>query len=337
MIRRALRAAVSPRSSGPRLVPYDMFDLERTAREAKTARNLERIYHKGQDKIWDGRQVLTELVEKHGGRVDLEPAQRDALRTMFSIILWGELAAWKVSAELAAAFEPLEARMAATSQAHDEARHFYVMYDYLQLLDYEPSSPPTPTARILEMVAGTNSLAKKLVGMQLMVEPIALTLFQIVRQSGIEPILCELLPYFERDEARHVGLGTNYLPEILKGMSRAQAVSYWAWQGRLFALEAQSLASLEPSFRALGIDPRDAFRLGQAKQLKAAEMLAAELGHDLPIIEGFRAFFEFIVTYRFPEEPALTHPAGRFAAALRSTLQRDVVQTTIDPTVAPAW
>ena len=28
---------------------------------------LENVYHKGQEKIWNGRQVLADLVEKHGG------------------------------------------------------------------------------------------------------------------------------------------------------------------------------------------------------------------------------------------------------------------------------
>ena len=49
------------------------------------------------------------------------------------MLMWGELAAWRISAQLADRLEPLEMKMAATSQAHDEARHFYVMHDYLEL------------------------------------------------------------------------------------------------------------------------------------------------------------------------------------------------------------
>ena len=97
--------------------------------------------------------------------------------------------------------------MAATSQTHDEARHFYVMHDYLELLGYEPMELPAGPRRVIESILHADSLAKKLLGMQLMVEPIALTLFQIVRENNLEPVLCELLPYYERDEARHVAQG----------------------------------------------------------------------------------------------------------------------------------
>ena len=44
-------------------VPYDMFDHERTARELKSATTMERIYHKGQERAWDGKAVLAELPE----------------------------------------------------------------------------------------------------------------------------------------------------------------------------------------------------------------------------------------------------------------------------------
>src|SRR6478609_9612369 len=113
-------------------LPYDMFSLHRSAEEAKRYAKVERIYHKGQELAWDGKEILAMLVEKHGG-VHVQAQHREPLKRLFAIILWGELAAWKISAQLADRLEPLEAKMAATSQAHDEARHFYVMHDYLAL------------------------------------------------------------------------------------------------------------------------------------------------------------------------------------------------------------
>ena len=95
--------------------------------------NLAELYHKGQKNIWDGKDYLQECVEKHGG-VKLTENNTEAIRNIFSVILYGELAAWKISSALAVGLEDNDARMAATSQAHDEARHFYVMHDYLELL-----------------------------------------------------------------------------------------------------------------------------------------------------------------------------------------------------------
>ena len=85
---------------------------------------LENIYHRGQEKIWNGREVLTQLVEKHGGVEGLPLEKKYALQNIFAVILEGEDAAWKISLQLAESVSSVEARMAATSQAHDEARHF---------------------------------------------------------------------------------------------------------------------------------------------------------------------------------------------------------------------
>src|SRR5438093_9864831 len=102
-------------------LPYDMFDLARSAEEARRFDRARNIYHKGQDLAWDGREVLASLLAKHGG-IKIAKEKREALAAVFGPILWGELAAWKISAQLADRLEPLEAKMAATSQAHDEAR-----------------------------------------------------------------------------------------------------------------------------------------------------------------------------------------------------------------------
>lgn len=319
ILRRTL--SLASRRAGLRrgsVLPYDMFDGERLGREARAARSLERVYHQGQERIWDGREVLSELVDKHGG-ISLSEPKRRALQNLFSIILWGELAAWKISAELAAELEPLEARLAATSQAHDEARHFYVMHDYLQLIGYEPAPLPGVAGEILDRVLRADTLAKKLVGMQLMIEPIALTLFTMARRSQVEPVLCELLPYYERDEARHVTLGVQYLPTLLKDMNWAEALDYWLFQARMFALETRSLRELRADFEELGFAPREAFRLGQGKQLMAVQLLADELGtsSQLPI-RLMRAGFDFAVVFNFPEEGEATDPLSRLRAAAKA-------------------
>jgi len=210
-------------------IPYNICDESLLEKEAKSARLLEGIYHRGQTKIWDGNQILDDLIGKHGAiKVDGEDAV--ALKNIFSIILWGELVAWKVSLQLGAEIDDFSAKLAATSQAHDEARHFYVMKDYLDLLGHKPA-PLTPSvARVLNEVLQTKNLAKKLLGMQLMIEPIALTIFRFTRQLNVEPILTDLLSYYEIDEARHVALGIQYLPRLMRRMNKLQLASLIMWQ-----------------------------------------------------------------------------------------------------------
>ena len=49
------------------------------------------------------------------------------------------------------------------------------------------------------------------------------SLFRSVAQAGVEPVISELMPYFERDEARHVGLGVLYLPKLLAKLGQRGA------------------------------------------------------------------------------------------------------------------
>ena len=79
-------------------IPYDMFDIERSAGEAKRLVKCERIYHRGQEIAWDGKDILPMLLEKHGGIHIQEDAKR-ALRRIFGILMWGELAAWRIASE----------------------------------------------------------------------------------------------------------------------------------------------------------------------------------------------------------------------------------------------
>ena len=260
-----------------------MMDLERSAAEARRDHRLETIYHKGQEHIWDGRQVFAELMERHGG-VNCSPEVRQALGGIFSVILWGELAAWRISAQLADRLEPLEAKLAATSQVHDEARHFYVLYDYLQALDYDPHSLDPRSRALLEAVLGEEDLTFKLIGMQLVIEALAVAIFGAVRRTDCEPVLCELLRYYEKDEARHIGLGIQHLPERLRGARATLLARVAAYNVRLVFLGLRSLVVLEPHLEVLGISAREMHRIAKDQHLKAYDEMWKELGvHDRPV------------------------------------------------------
>ena len=318
--RRAREAARGIRSDVP--IPFDMFDEIRSVKELSAARRMAGIYHKGQRKIWSGKEVLPALIEKHGG-VNLPDAQAEAIQALFAIILWGELAAWKVSADLALQLEPLEAKLAATSQAHDEARHFYTMYDYLQELGEVPTDLPPSTKRILEGVLEADTLTKKLVGMQMMVEPMALTLFQLVRDRNIEPVLTELLELYERDEARHVALGVLHLPKMLEKMSHAEALDLWVWEFGEYWAQLDMLKEMEPHFRALGITPEEVMKIGRQKQIRANRMMMEELGYDLRILENFMRFFDAKFAWDWPQEADKDDVLGRAREALSILLNWD--------------
>jgi len=254
------------------MLPYNMLHDD----NSNSFKVLENLYHKGQYNIWDGKNVLSSLIEEHG-KPSLSDKEIDSIKNIFSVIFWGEYAAWNISSELAMKIDSVEAKMAATSQAHDEARHFYVMRDYLNHIGCEPQPLSNNVSKPLNFVLNTNSLAKKLLGMQLMIEPIAITIFKFVIQSKIDPVLCELLKLYEKDEARHIALGVKYLPSIINKMKYHEVVDLFVWQLRLMLMEVDGLKELKKDFENLGFDINEVYSLAETKQLEAARLMGEGL------------------------------------------------------------
>lgn len=246
--------------------PYELVDASAVAAAVEKSRKLERLYHLTQEHAWDGKAVLGALVDKHGPPSRSIPAEtRESLAHLLSVLLWGELAAWTISADLALEIEDMDAKMAATAQVFDEARHFYVLRDYLLLLTGSPGPEGEVTTiprlgglprRLLLEVIETPSLAKKLIGMQLLFETNAVVIFRRLAESGVCPILTELLPYFERDESRHVGLGVLYLPRLIERMSRAEALGTTVFHARCIGMLIGGGFTLRAHFERLGLDQR---------------------------------------------------------------------------------
>jgi hypothetical protein len=235
--------------------PYGLLE-DRVAQGAeRRLERLERLYHVGQSSAWDGRAVLEQLIARHG-KPTLAPTKRDAALPILSVLLWGELAAWAISADLAERIDDVEAKMAATSQAHDEARHFYVLRDYLQTLGQPVPHLGGVGRRLLCNILETDSLVHKLIGMQLLVESNALAIFRALVEANVEPVLGELLPYYEKDEARHVGLGVLYLPRLVEQLSATERAAAVAFQLRCVAMLITAGFPMRKHFHALGIDPR---------------------------------------------------------------------------------
>ncbi len=239
-----------------RFPPYELL-VESGARAAeKKQKRLERLYHLTQTHAWDGKAVLAGLIEKHGppGK-DMPEDTRAALSRLLTVLMWGELAAWNISADLALGIDDTDAKMAATGQVFDEARHFTVLRDYVVALGPSPELGALPR-RLLRKVLDAPTLAMKLVGMQLLFETNAVVIFRGIAESNLCPILSELLPNFERDESRHVGLGVMFFPRLAEKMSKSEARRTMRFQTECVLLLMASGFTFRSDFELLGLNPR---------------------------------------------------------------------------------
>ncbi|MEO8549849.1 MAG: ferritin-like domain-containing protein [Kofleriaceae bacterium] len=242
-----------PRSARTQFPPYDFGDPGIVGQAEARTSTIARIYHKGQEQAWDGRTVMDELIAKHG-EIRFPPEKREAFERIAAVLLWGELAAWSISADLALKLEDTPAKMAASSQVFDEARHFYVLREYMWRAGLRVDRLGGWSRRLLVELLETDNLLYKVVGMQLLVESTAVVMFRSIADAKLEPVLSELLYYFERDEARHVGLGVLALPDVLAGLSEREALALWWFQTKMqFEMIAGGM-TLRHAFDTLGID-----------------------------------------------------------------------------------
>jgi len=242
-----------PQQARTQFPPYSLGDPSIVGLAQARTDTLARIYHKGHEQAWDGRQVMDELIAKHGG-IRFPEDKKDAFARIAAVLLWGELAAWSISADLALKLEDTPAKMAASSQVFDEARHFFVLREYLWRAGIDVQRLGGWSRHLLVQLLETDNLLFKVVGMQLLVESTAVVMFRQIAEARLEPVLTDLLYYFERDEARHVGLGVLSLPSVLTGLSQRDAAQLWWFQTKMNLEMILSGINMSSAFEKLGID-----------------------------------------------------------------------------------
>src|SRR6266478_6235206 len=138
-----------------------------------------------------------------------------------SNFLHGEQGALMVAAQLVNAVPHTDAKFYAATQTMDEARHVEVFAKYIEKLDMiRPIAPNLKS--VLDSTLQTGDWLKKLVGMQIVVEGLALYSFREMRNLTEEPLLKNLLTYVARDESRHHAYGVQYVERCAPCLSATE-------------------------------------------------------------------------------------------------------------------
>jgi hypothetical protein len=133
-----------------------------------------------------------------------------------SQFLHGEQGALLATAQLVDSVQDLDSKLYAASQVVDEARHVdvYNRYVHTKLGSAYPVNPHLKT--LLDMVLTDSRWDMKFLGMQIMVEGLALAAFAMMRNNTFEPLLKALTAYVMGDEARHVAFGVLSLRDYYR-------------------------------------------------------------------------------------------------------------------------
>jgi hypothetical protein len=116
----------------------------------------------------------------------------------------------------------IDAKYYAATQVMDEARHVEVFAKYLdeKLRGHYPIN--AHLKMLLDDIINDSRWDMTYLGMQVMVEGLALAAFGFMQQMTPDPLLQQMLRYVMSDEARHVAFGVLSLKEYYEGLSDAE-------------------------------------------------------------------------------------------------------------------
>jgi hypothetical protein len=224
-----MESAAAPVSAAPSIETIEaLLDVTYTWGYQETRAKLRDLYDKAIRAQWISDDVLPWHrdvdLERPMGPEELQPLfgsdiyrrlsdkerramSQETFAWTLSQFMHGEQGALLATAQLVDSVDNIDSKMYAASQVVDEARHVdvYNRYVHTKIGFSYPISPHLKT--LLDMVLKDSRWDMKFLGMQIMVEGLALAAFGMIRTNTDEPLLRELTAYVMGDEARHVAFG----------------------------------------------------------------------------------------------------------------------------------
>jgi len=153
--------------------------------------------------------------------------------SLLSQFMHGEQGALLCTARIVETVPWIDAKYYASTQVMDEARHVEVFARYLQEKLGSQYGINDNLRVLLDDILSDDRWDVTYLGMQIMVEGLALAAFGFMHQMTTEPLLKQLLRYVMSDEARHVAFGVLSLQEYYANLSDAEIL-----ERQQFAFEA---------------------------------------------------------------------------------------------------
>ena len=198
------------------------------------------LYDKGKKQQWDAAERLDwsqdldpenpmmmddRAIQIYGSPVweRLTPKERTRVRhhlqaQSLSQFMHGEQGALIATAKIVQTVPDADAKFYAATQVMDEARHVEA---YARLLHdkFELAYPITPGLKaLLESTISDRRWDMTYLGMQILIEGLALAAFQRIRDTAKNPLAAAVNAYVMQDEARHVAFGRlalrDYYPQL---------------------------------------------------------------------------------------------------------------------------
>jgi hypothetical protein len=180
--------------------------------------------------------------------------------SLLSQFLHGEQGALLCTARITETVPWIDAKYYAATQVMDEARHVEVFARYLDEKLGRQFRINDNLGALLDDILADSRWDITYLGMQIMVEGLALAAFGMMHMITSEPLLKKLLRYVMSDEARHVAFGVLSLQEYYANLGAAELR-----ERQEFAFETahrlQRRFMQAEVWERMGVDPREVARI----------------------------------------------------------------------------
>lgn len=174
-----------------------------------------------------------------------------------SSILHGEAGALALSASLCHILKDPGAQEYAANQTREEARHVAGFSNYIKARWGKPVAVGPALGNVLTELVNSPLVWKKIVGMQMLVEGLAMGAFATFYKYGRDPLMVKLMQLTMTDEAFHHKFGKIWADRTIPNLNAAErdAIEDWAWE--VFQVLLFNLGSPEQKkhiYAAVGLD-----------------------------------------------------------------------------------
>ena len=158
----------------------------------------------------------------------------ESFRWVLSQILHGEQGALSLSASLCHVLRDPGAQEYAANQTREEARHVLAFHQYIKKRWGKVYKVGDTLGRVLDDVVSSDVVWKKIIGMQILIEGLAMGAFSMAHADTKDPLLKKLLQLVMSDEAFHHKFGKIWADRTVPELNSSEHIKVEDWSEKIF-------------------------------------------------------------------------------------------------------
>jgi hypothetical protein len=238
-----LAAAVPGAAETPAANPVANHEVAYAWDYGTKRQDIRTLYEKSKDLMWNARSLAwntnvdpegelvpdafipivgTDIWRKLDPKREIPKVRQHLASYMLSNFLHGEQGALLATSQIVEMAPTTDAKLYAAAQVFDEARHVEAYNKYLTEKVELVYPPNVHLKKLLDTVLTDSRWDFKFLGMQILIEGVALGAFGVIHETAREPLIKEITRLIMQDEARHVAFGVLSLKGHYEGMAGSE-------------------------------------------------------------------------------------------------------------------